>query len=165
MLFKKLKIRTKIILVLTSVAVLAVGINGYIGYESAAKSLEVESFNKLTAIRELKASQIEEYFNHISNQLVSFSTDQTIIAAMVEFKKGFLSIKTDLSLNDEQTGRVSSRLHKYYENIYIPELNKNLETGVALADVWPQDSRAILLQSLYVVPPQIKAEIAPPLGF
>ena len=165
MLFRNLKIRTKIILVLTSVAVLAVGINGYIGYESAAKSLEVESFNKLTAIRELKASQIEEYFNHISNQLVSFSTDQTIIAAMVEFKKGFLSIKTDLSLNDEQTGRVSSRLHKYYENIYIPELNKNLEAEVSLADVWPQDSRAILLQSLYVVPPQIKAEIAPPLGF
>ena len=73
MLFRNLKIRTKIILVLTTVAVLAVGINGYIGYESAAKSLEVESFNKLTAIRELKASQIEEYFNHISNQLVSFS--------------------------------------------------------------------------------------------
>ena len=165
MLFKNLKIRTKIILVLTSVAVLAVGINGYIGYESAAKSLEVESFNKLTAIRELKASQIEEYFNHISNQLISFSTDQTIIDAMVEFKKGFLSIETELGLNDKQTGRVDSRLHKYYENIYIPELNRNLETGAELADVWPQDSRAILLQSLYVVSPKIKAEIAPPLRF
>ena len=67
--FRNLKIRTKIILVLTFVAVLAVGINGYIGYDSAAKSLEVESFNKLTAIRELKASQVEGYFKHVTNQL------------------------------------------------------------------------------------------------
>ncbi len=163
--FRNLKIRTKIILVLTFVAVLAVGINGYIGYDSAAKSLEVESFNKLTAIRELKASQVEGYFKHVTNQLLTFSADPTIIDAMVDFKKGFNSIEGDLNLNNIEMGRVRSRLGKYYQDVYIPELNKNLEEKVTLPDVWPQDSSAIILQSLYVVPPLIKDKPAPPLKF
>ena len=164
-LFRNLKIRTKIILVLTFVAVLAVGINGYIGYDSAAKSLEVESFNKLTAIRELKAAQVEGYFRHITNQILTFSSDQTIIDAMVDFKDGFSTLERELNLDDIEMNRVTSRLGQYYEKVYLPELNKNLEKAVTLPDVWPQDSRAIILQSLYVVPPVIKDKPAPPLKF
>lgn len=60
--FKNLKIGVKILIILTSVAIVAVGINGYIEYRAAKTSLEEESFNKLTAIREMKANQIENYF-------------------------------------------------------------------------------------------------------
>jgi signal transduction histidine kinase/CheY-like chemotaxis protein len=164
-LFNHLKIRTKIILILTSVAVLAVGINGYIGYDSAAKSLKVESFNKLTAIRELKANQIEGYFKHITGQLLTFSSDPTIISAMTNFKSGFRAIKRELNLNDQEEKRVNSRLHKYYKDVFIPELNKNLDKKVSLDEVWPRDFRAVLLQSLYTVPPTIKGETSPPLKF
>ena len=149
MLFKNLKIRTKIVLVSTFVAVLAVGINGYIGYDSAAKSLKVEAFNKLTAIREMKAGQIEGYFQQIANQLLTFSSESTIIDAMNELKMGFRSIETELALNESEMDELSSRLRKYYEDVYLPELNNNLDDPVTLSDVWLQDSRAILLQSLY----------------
>ena len=70
--FKNLKIGVKILIILSSVAIVAVGINGYIGYTAAKTSLEKESFNKLTAIREMKANQIENYFEHIQNEVILF---------------------------------------------------------------------------------------------
>jgi len=148
-LFKNLKIRTKIVLVSTFVAVLAVGVNGYIGYDSAAKSLKVEAFNKLTAIREMKADQIEGYFQQIANQLLTFSSEPTIIDAVREFKIGFRLIETELGINESEMDELSSRLRRYYEDVYVPELNKNLDDKVTFSDVWLQDFRAIILQSLY----------------
>ena len=49
--FENLKTRTKIIVVLSSIAIVAVGINGYVGNDTASASLKVESFGKLTPIR------------------------------------------------------------------------------------------------------------------
>ncbi|RLB75061.1 MAG: hypothetical protein DRH06_08675 [Deltaproteobacteria bacterium] len=164
-LFKNLKIRTKIVLVSTFVAVLAVGVNGYIGYDSAAKSLKVEAFNKLTAIREMKAEQIEGYFQQIANQLLTFSSEPTIIEALREFKTGFRSIETELGINESEMAEHSSRLRKYYEDVYVPELNKNLDDKVTFSAVWPQDSRAVLLQSLYADSLAVEDNVDPEVKF
>ena len=164
-LFKNLRIRTKIVLVSTFVAVLAVGVNGYIGYDSAAKSLKVEAFNKLTAIREMKADQIEGYFQQIANQLLTFSADPTIIEAVREFKTGFRLIETELVLNESEMDKLSSRLRRYYEDVYVPELNQNLDDPVTLSDVWLQDSRAILLQSLYGDTLAVEGHVDPAVKF
>ena len=86
LMFKNLKIGVKILIILSSVAIVAVGINGYIGYTAAKTSLEEESFNKLTAIREMKANQIENYFEHIRNEVITFSEDRMIIDAMKKDK-------------------------------------------------------------------------------
>jgi len=90
--FKNLKIGVKILIILSSVAIVAVGINGYIGYTAAKTSLEKESFNKLTAIREMKANQIENYFEHIQNEVITFSEDRMIIDAMKAFREGFRKV-------------------------------------------------------------------------
>ncbi len=164
-LFKNLKIRTKIVLVSSFVAVLAVGINGYIGYDSAAKSLKVEAFNKLTAIREMKADQIEGYFQQIANQLLTFSADPTIIEALREFKTGFRSIETELGIDESEMDELSSRLRKYYEDVYVPELNKNLDDKLIFSDVWLQDSRSVLLQSLYADIPAVEGSDNPAVKF
>ena len=164
-LFSNLKIRTKIVLVSTFVAVLAVGVNGYIGYDSAAKSLKVEAFNKLTAIREIKAEQIEGYFRQIANQLLTFSSEPTIVDAMRELKKGFRSIETELAINESEMDELSSRLRRYYEDVYVPELNINLDDPVTFSDVWLQDSRAILLQSLYADTLAVEDNVDPAVKF
>ena len=67
--FRDLRISTKIITILLAVAVTAVGITALLSYQTSKKTLEQESFNKLTAVRELKADQIEDYFQIIRDQV------------------------------------------------------------------------------------------------
>ena len=64
---KNWKIGTKILIAFTVVAIVAVGLVGFFAFSTGSSTLEAESFNKLTAVREMKASQIEDYFQTIEN--------------------------------------------------------------------------------------------------
>jgi hypothetical protein len=66
-----LKISTKLFIVLVAVTASSVGAFGIMEYRAAKESLGEESFNKLTAVRELKAQQLEDYFTTISNQVLT----------------------------------------------------------------------------------------------
>lgn len=63
-----LKVGTKLLFVFLAIGIVAIGAIGTIGYNTAKNSLEEEAFNKLTAVREMKASQIEAYFQQIRDQ-------------------------------------------------------------------------------------------------
>ena len=65
------KIGTKILIAFTVVAIVAVGLVGFFAFTTGSSTLEEESFNKLTAVREMKASQIEDYFQTIENQIIT----------------------------------------------------------------------------------------------
>ena len=58
---RNLRIRTKLLIVLVLVAGASAGIYAFIEYRAAKQALLEESFNKLTAVREMKAQQIEDY--------------------------------------------------------------------------------------------------------
>ncbi len=84
--FSRLKIRPKIILVLTFIAILTLGVMGYFAFTIGVDTLETEAFNKLTAVREMKAGQIEDYFQLIFDQIRTLSEDRMIIDAMHAFE-------------------------------------------------------------------------------
>ncbi|NIS17392.1 MAG: hypothetical protein GWN00_06590, partial [Aliifodinibius sp.] len=86
--FKNMKIGTKILIAFTTVAIVAVALVGFFAFTTGSSALEEESFNKLTAVREMKASQIEDYFQLVENQVVTLSEDRMIIEAMREFDDG-----------------------------------------------------------------------------
>jgi serine phosphatase RsbU (regulator of sigma subunit)/anti-sigma regulatory factor (Ser/Thr protein kinase) len=155
--FKNLKIGVKILIILSSVAIVAVGINGYIGYTAAKTSLEEESFNKLTAIREMKANQIENYFEHIRNEVITFSEDRMIIDAMKAFKEGFRKVDTELGLGEAQRDDMKSKVIQFYKLNFLPSLKANLSNSQArLVDMQfskylPKDKNSTVLQYVYIV--------------
>jgi uncharacterized membrane protein (DUF441 family) len=67
-----MKIGVKLTVTFFTIAFLSVIVIGYISYNKGKKSLEQESFNRLTAVREMKATQIEDYFQLIQDQASSF---------------------------------------------------------------------------------------------
>ena len=155
--FKNLKIGVKILIILSSVAIVAVGINGYIGYTAAKTSLEEESFNKLTAIREMKANQIENYFEHIRNEVITFSEDRMIVDAMKAFKEGFRKVDTELDLGEPQRNDMKSKVIQFYKSNFLPSLKANLSDSQArfvdmqFAKYWPEDKNSTVLQYFYIV--------------
>jgi serine phosphatase RsbU (regulator of sigma subunit)/anti-sigma regulatory factor (Ser/Thr protein kinase) len=154
--FKKLKIGTKILIILSFVAIVAVGINGYIAYHTARSSLEEESFNKLTAIREMKANQIEDYFQQIINQVRTFSEDRMIIDAMKAFTIAFKKIDAELNVTDAEMSKIDSEVRNYYRKKFLERLIPNLDRDearsakTAYAQYLPKDKNAKILQYLYI---------------
>ena len=69
-------------------AIIAVSICGLFGYDIARKALEEESFNKLTAVREMTAHRVEDYFQQITDQVRTLSEDRMIIDAANELRAG-----------------------------------------------------------------------------
>jgi len=148
--FENLKISTRILLVLSSIAIISVGISGFTSYISARKSLEEESFNKLTAVREMKAVQIEDYFQNITDQIRTFSENQMIVDAMKEFNNGFDQIAIELGTDKKM---VCDILNNYYENEFLERLRPNVDstqTEFSVDTYMPEDVNTCTLQNLYI---------------
>jgi methyl-accepting chemotaxis protein len=146
----RLTIRTKILAILCGVSIASAGITSYIGYSSAHEALEREAFNRLTAVREMKAAQVEDYFQQISDQIITFSEDRMIIDAVRALRSGFQDIAGELNLMQAQRDRFDDELHLYYENEFLARLNPNLERAGLLSRYWPADVETRVLQYHYI---------------
>jgi len=119
---KNLKLRAKILLILLFSSVVSAGIVGIVSLTLGTKTLKEESFNKLTAIREMKANQIENYFQEIFNQLLSLSESRTVVEAAIDFRKGFDNLQSELNYSREDLNRIDSVLFNYYQTQFIEQL-------------------------------------------
>lgn len=144
------KIGTKILIAFTVVAIVAVGLVGFFAFTTGSSALEEESFNKLTAVREMKASQIEDYFQTIENQIITLSEDRMIIEAMRRFDSGLHFIGEDLEITDSDMEGIDARLERYYQEEFLPRLIPNLLEDVSVEDYWPESKNTRILQDLYI---------------
>ncbi len=119
---KNLKLRTKILVILLFTSIVSAGIVGIVALSLSTKTLKEESFNKLTAIREMKANQIENYFQEIFDQLISLSESRTVIEAAIDFRKGFDKVQSELNYSGEDLKRIDTVLFNYYQTQFIEQL-------------------------------------------
>ena len=145
-----LKIRTKMLIAFIAVAILAVGITGFLGYSIASLALQAESFNKLTAVREMKANQIEDYFQQISGQVATLSEDRMIVEATKAFDDSYRKINSELDRSEQEELEATNKLQRYYAEEYLSRLTPNLQGSVGVDEFWPEDAKAQLLQNLYI---------------
>jgi serine phosphatase RsbU (regulator of sigma subunit) len=145
-----LRINAKLTLAFFVIAFSSITIIGFLSYFKGKTSLEEESFNRLTAVREMKASQIEDYFEQIGHQIVTFSEDHTIIEAMVAFKQGFDTIPAELNYTESEIQSMDFRLTKYYESEFLPRLKRNLDSEPKVEDYLPSTLNERILQDLYI---------------
>lgn len=145
-----MKIGIKLTLSFFIVAFVSMAVIGVISFFRGRDSLENESFNRLTAVREMKASQIEDYFGQINDQLLTMSEDPTIIEAMKEFKAGFNAIDKDLGITDAKMIPVNASLDNYFSTEYLKRLNKNLSVPAKLKEESTGNKNARILQEIYI---------------
>jgi PAS domain S-box-containing protein len=145
--FGSFKIGTKLLLVTVIITVVVILVNGLYSSRSIRDTVKEQTFAKLTAVREMKAQQIEDYFEQISNQILTFSENMMIISAMGEFTQGFNTIDSEIN-KDEQT--LQSSLKNYYQQEFVPRLNKAEQTKFSVQEYLPQQKNSKLLQSLFI---------------
>jgi anti-anti-sigma regulatory factor/HAMP domain-containing protein len=146
----KYSIRTKVLVILSSIAILAAGISSYLGYQVAEEALTDQAFKQLVAVREMKANHVEDYFTGISDQVLTFSENRMIIEAASAFRAAFRNLETELALDRNQIREYERQLRIYYQDQFLPRLNANLMEQVPLSDYWPEGQTAKILQHLYI---------------
>jgi serine phosphatase RsbU (regulator of sigma subunit) len=145
-----MKIGVKLTLTFFFVACISMLVIGVISYFEGKKSLEKESFNRLTAVREMKSNQIEDYFGLIRDQVLTLSEDPTIVQAMKEFRNGFNNIDKELNIGDEQMKPVNVALDEYFRKEYLRRLNQNLTEKATISEESTPNKNARILQELYI---------------
>jgi len=119
--FSNLNISAKVLAMLVLVSGSSIVIFGYFDYQAAKDTLRNESFNKLTAVREMKAQQIENYFENLNDLVVTFAQSDTAIGAAKDFQSAF----EDIQKNSEFDSLIEDSLKKHYKNEFISLLAPN----------------------------------------
>ena len=148
--FSRLKIGTKILIVTALISMTIIAAVGIISDISTRGAFEAEAFNKLTAVREMKGQQIEEYFETIAQQIRSLSQSEDVIEGMGNLKSGIKSLSSGVFPSESR----AQKLRDFYETAFSREYRKNSGGVVsdininALANI---DEMAQFLQSEYIV--------------
>ncbi len=151
--FSNLRITAKILIILVLVAASSVALFGYMNYQEAKRALMAESFNKLTAVREMKAQQIEDYFDTIAGQVVTFSESRTVVDAMNSLSLAFAALEGDATADHNAVMPADPEIVSYYQTEFLSRLTANTDrtkSGFKLVDFVPKDARSRHLQEQYI---------------
>ena len=120
-------------------------------------TLRQEAFKKLTAVREIKKSAIERYIQTMTNQIITFSSDNTVIEAMDWFREVIGDFRTELGIPPEDMDRMRTQLRSYYTREFAGEYKKlnngkrpDVETYFQTLDNQAIDDIPIALQYYYI---------------
>ncbi|MES2762428.1 MAG: SpoIIE family protein phosphatase [Bacteroidota bacterium] len=130
-----MKIGIKLTIIFFLIAFLSMLVVGIISYKQAKASFEIESFNRLTAVREAEANQITDYFQQIKDELSTMAEDPSMIDAMKGFKYGFDHIHEELNLDHQTFERSRNHIEKYIDTIVLPKLNGGYSKKVSKEEV------------------------------
>ncbi|MCI5066679.1 methyl-accepting chemotaxis protein [bacterium] len=116
---KRISLRLKLMLTFLAVGLIPFGIMAVVALYHSSSTIEQASYDKLTAVREFKRTQIEEYFETVRKQISTFSDDPSVQEAMKGFSRAFKSYTEQLDDSDELERR--SRVRDYYLSQFGPE--------------------------------------------
>lgn len=115
-------------------------------------TLRSEAMKKLAAVREVKRSAIERYFNTIKSQIVTFSTNRMTVEAMGRLSGAFPRFAENNGLDNIDLMDLKKELRSYYDDQYAVEYAKQNEGRKPDVDKLfsALPDRAIFLQHKYI---------------
>lgn len=146
----RLTIRKKLIFVVICVAAIAFLVLGLLTYRISRNALQSCVIKKLTAIRESKKAEIENYLDALKVQVLSLSESTMTIAALKQFKKEFYALAPEAPALKERLAAHTVNLKKFYQEQFIPHLRTTSTAKTAVEEIFPKSPLTIWLQSLYI---------------
>ena len=148
--WRNLNIGTKVLIALLPLILLSIALVSSISILIAQRELEEQAFNKLIATREIKATQIENYFSQIRHQIETFSENHMVISAMKDFAAAFKTIFEERNLTPEAETALQTRVAEYYQGNFLPKLADNSQITPHFTDYFPNEESTQILQDLYI---------------
>jgi methyl-accepting chemotaxis protein len=149
-------LQNRLLLALLAISLIPLSILGLSMYFLTSHAIMRQATDRLTAVRTIKANQIQSYFHSIQDQIQTFSEDRMVIHAMSDFKKGMSSIQAENQVTEESLTEMREKVGRYYKTEFSREYasqNAEHDSEVeSLIDklVLPLDAEAITLQYHYI---------------
>lgn len=140
-----LTIRTRLMLILLLVSLLACGVLSYLGASYGKNIISEEVTNQLKLVRNAKKSQIEFYLNDIGHLVEVMGQNQMVIQATKEFKQAFQQLR-----KEQLDADCNQRLDEHYYQ-FIDKLADNVEVKKDLELYKPKSLEGCYLQFEYIV--------------
>lgn len=142
-------LRSKLVLFAVFIATTSLLVSWLIASFISGNALRHSAFERLTAVRELKAEELETYFSIIRSQLVSLAQNPLIRRQITELEAAFASVD-DNQLYAALVQDDFSQLRSFYSEEYLSRLGAQTQTYQALERFWPEDPRTLMLQHQYI---------------
>ncbi len=117
-------------------------------------TLRQQALEKLTAISEVKKRTIETYFKNITSQVQTFSDNQILKEAMVNFSDRVPNFRSLNNLDDAEMQRIRDEVASFYNDRFVMTYEA-INDGSTLADfaekVNKLDNDALALQYYYIL--------------
>lgn len=122
-------LKGKLLVYFLAVALVPMLLIGWIAYAQAKTGIETEATNKLVAVRQLKARQIENYFTERMNDTDLTANNLAVVAAIQAFKQAWQTTPNAMEvfrrlyldqpeLNDAGDGSSYSAVHAEYHEMF-----------------------------------------------
>lgn len=144
-----MNIRNKVLSVTLSATLLAIVTSISVALITTKDTLERMTFQKLTAVREMKANQIEQYFQGLIGQAHTMADNQMIIDAMGTFANAFDSLLAETRLREDLGDDIETPLQDYYRKEFLPRL-QHLTGSFEVETLLPKDQQSRFIQYLYL---------------
>ncbi len=142
---KFLTIRTRLMIYLLIVSLLACAVLSVVGSRFGQASIRSEVESQLNLVRSAKKSQIESYFNNISHLVEVLGQNTMTIDAAKEFRTAYRGLY-DSNLNKECSSQLSSHYHSF-----LDRLMENMDVKPDVDMYIPQTVEACYLQYEYLI--------------
>ena len=148
----KTNLRAKLILQFFLMGTLPAAAVGFLAFNEAKKTEEHAALNHLHSIEELKKTTVENYFQGIHDQILTFSQNKMIVDAARAFHDEFRDYVKERKLSPEDLKEMKKELSNYYTRDYSTEYkNQNPgQTPDVLARLNQLDDVGIALQHAYI---------------
>ncbi len=143
---KRLSVKSKLILMLLIASLGSILIISFLSWSISKKALTKVAFAQLTNVRISKAHQIESYFKNVRDLIQIFSTDETVIQAMVPLNKAYK--KLDQELRELAWDKP---LRSYYQERFLPRLRGYVQGEPNYESYRPVGQASRHLQYHYIV--------------
>ena len=88
---------------------------------NAIVDLEQKAEDRLVALRDIKRAQIQDYFNSIRDQILTFSENKMVVDAIAELPDVFNSYRDEAHVDDDQLKQQRQKLLAYYTGDFSTE--------------------------------------------
>ncbi|QCX00451.1 adenylate/guanylate cyclase domain-containing protein [Aggregatimonas sangjinii] len=142
---RNISVRTRIMLMLLFVSLLACIVLGVLGSSYGEKVITEETISQLNLIRSSKEDQIKTYFKDVGHFVEVMGQNQTIVNAAKEFSTAYSKLS-----NDSLPKECSLSLNRYYDD-FMDRLSRNLEIKKDPMLYLPYSVEGCYLQYEYIV--------------
>ena len=115
-------------------------------------TLREEGIQKLNGLQEIKAQAVQRYFTNLKSQLVTFSSDPTVVQALRNFRQTYDAMAGENGLGPADIARLREELAVYYADQYAAGYRD--ATGGRDIDTRPLvdalSDRAVVMQHYYI---------------